>query len=236
MPKSSMGTKLKIGANSIAELSNIGGMELSADTVDITTHDVTDGYRRFMQGLKDAGEVTASGFFNPGDTNGQKALIDAFESGTETAFVILFPAAFGAEWDFNGIVTKISTGEADMENPVPFEATIKVSGKPSLGLTASAGLSGLELTGTGGTLAPAFDASKYNYAFTGVTAASVTVKATAASHTLQLYVDGVFNQNLTSGSASTAIALSVGSYMFDIIAYEAGKTQKVYSIVVEKAS
>lgn len=230
-----MGTKLKIGANSIAELKSIGGLELSADTIDSTTLD-SDGWRTFAQGLKDAGEVSVSGFFNPADTNGQKALYDAFDAGTIIPFTILFPPAMGASWDFSGIVTGFNTG-AEMEDGISFEGTIKVSGKPSLGLTASGGLTALALTGTGGALTPAFNNGTYYYAFSGVTATSVTVTATAASHNLALYIDGVFSQNLVSGSASAAIAMAaVGSKKLTILAAEAGKTQKLYEIVIVKTS
>ena len=230
-----IGTKLKIGANSITELTEIGGLELKADTLESTTLD-SGGWREFIQGLKDGGEVSAKGYFNPADTNGQKAMYDAFSSGAKNAFVILFPAALGAEWDFDGIVTGITTGAA-IEDGIPFEATIKVTGQPSLGITASGGLTALSLTGAGGALTPTFANGIYTYAFSGVTATSVTVTATAASHTLDLYVDGVFSQTLTSGSASAAIAMSaIGSKMLDIIAYESGKAQKCYSIAVVKTA
>ena len=231
-----MGTKLKIGANSIAELTSIGGLELSADTLESTTLDSVGGWRTFIQGLKDGGEVSASGFFNPADTNGQKALYDAFNAGTLSNFVILFPSTFGAEWDFTGIVTGITTG-AEMEDGISFEATIKVSGQPSLGLTASGGLTALSLVGTAGALTPTFANGTYSYAFSGVTATSVTVTATAANHTLALYIDGVFSQTLTSGSASTAIAMAaIGSKKLTILACESGKTQKIYEIVVVKTA
>jgi predicted secreted protein len=231
-----MGTKLKIGANSITELTSIGGLELSADTLESTTLDSLNGYRTFIQGLKDAGEVSVSGFFNPGDLNGQKAMYDAFESGMLTAFTILFPALLGASWDFNGIVTGFSTG-AELEDGISFESTIKVSGKPSLGLTPSGGLTALALTGTGGALTPAFANGTYSYSFSGVTATSVTVTATAANHTLVLFIDGVFSQNLVSGSASAAIAMAaVGSKMLTILANENGKTQKIYEVVVVKTA
>lgn len=231
----SMGTKLKIGANSVAELTSIGGLELSADTIESTNLD-SDGWRTFVQGLKDGGEVSISGYFSPADTNGQKALHTLFESGTLTAFIILFPSAMGAEWDFNGIVTGITTG-AELEDGISFEATIKVSGHPSLGVTASTGLSALSLTGTGGTLTPSFSNGTYYYSFSGVTATSVTVTATAASHTLELYVDGVYTQALTSGSASSAISMSaIGSKKLTILARESGKTTKTYEIVVVKVS
>lgn len=231
-----IGTKLKIGANSIAELKEIGGLDVSADTIESTTLDNVDGYRTFMQGLKDAGEVSMSGFFNPADTNGQVAVYNLLNSGALTAFVILFPSVMGCEWDFNGIVTGFSTSAAT-DDGIPFDATIKVSGKPSLGLTPSGGLTALSLAGTGGALTPTFANDKYYYSFSGVTATSVTVTATAASHTLALYIDGVFSQWLTSGSASSAIAMAaVGSKKLTIVAYEAAKTQKIYEIVVVKTA
>jgi predicted secreted protein len=230
-----MGSKLKIGANSIVELQSITGIEASADTIETTTLD-SNGVRTFAQGLRDYGEVSASGFFNPSDTTGQKAVYDAFIAGTETAFSILFPSAMGAEWTFNGVVTGFNTG-AEMEDGISFEMTIKVSGTPNLGLSASTGFSALALTGAGGTLSPAFANGTYSYSFGGVTATSVTVTATAASHTLLLYVDGVYTQALTSGQASSAIAMAaVGSKKLTILCYEAAKTIKTYEIVVIKTS
>jgi hypothetical protein len=153
-----------------------------------------------------------------------------------TAFSIIFPAIMGAEWDFNGIVTGFKTG-ANTGDGIPFEATIKISGKPSLGLTASGGLTALSLTGTGGALTPTFANTTYSYAFSGVTGTSVTLTATAANHTLALYIDGVFSQFLTSGIPSSAIAMSaVGSKKLTIVAFEAGKTQKIYEVVAVKTA
>jgi predicted secreted protein len=235
MSQSSLGTKLKIGANSIADLTSIGGLQLSKDTIENTTLD-SDGWRSFAAGLKDAGEVPISGYFNPSDTNGQNALYTAFNDDSLLDFSILFPAALGASWNFKGIVTGFSTG-VELEDNISFEATIKVSGKPSLGLTPSAGLTALALTGAGGVLTPSFANGIYSYAFSGVTATSVTLTATAANHNLALYIDGAFSQNLVSGSASAAIPMSaIGSKKLTILANEIGKTQKVYEVVVVKTA
>ena len=84
-----------------------------------------------MQGLKDAGEVFLSGYFNPTIGKGQKEVYDLFESGELTDFEIEFPESLGAKWGFKGVVTAISTS-APMEDNIPFEASIKVSGKPTL--------------------------------------------------------------------------------------------------------
>jgi len=105
-----------------------------------------------------------------------------------------------------------------------------------LPVTASGGLTALALTGTGGTLSPAFGAAVRSYSFGGVTGASVTVTATAASHIINLYVDGVFSQALISGTPSAAIPMSIGSKKLTIVAQEVGKQSQTTEIVVIKVS
>lgn len=133
-----LGTKLQIGSDTpvtVAGLTSIGGLELSADTIDVTTLDSEGGYREFIGGFKDGGEVSIEGYFDPTTGKGQKELYDLFESGETEAFTIVFPTGVGASWEFNGVVTGISTS-ADLEDPLAFSATIKVSGKPTLTVTA----------------------------------------------------------------------------------------------------
>jgi predicted secreted protein len=139
MAKRALGTKLKIGTTSpvaVAGLTSIGGLELSADTIDVTTLDSDGGYREFIAGFKDAGEVSLEGYFVPEETKGQKELYTLFESGATSEFTIEFPNSL-AKWEFDGIVTGFSTG-ADLEDPLSFSATIKVSGAPTLTVPAGA--------------------------------------------------------------------------------------------------
>lgn len=229
MAVAAMGTKLLIGANSIAELQSISGLEIKADTIETTNLD-SAGWRNYIQGLKDGGEISMSGFFNPNDTNGQYALYTALSNGTVTGFTISFPSGLGAQWTFNGVVTGFKS-DSSFEDSVTFEATIKVTGIPSLGLTASGGLTALTLSGTGGALSPTFANGTYSYSWTFNTSTSITVTPTAASHTIKLYVDGVYSQDITSGSASSAIAFAVGSKKLTLVVNESGKTQKIYDIV-----
>lgn len=235
MATRALGTKIKIGSNFIAELTSISGLDISAETIDVTNLDHVDGWRRFIGGMKDGGEVSISGYFNSSDTNGQVAMYNNLDSGTEIAYTILFPASLGASWDFNGIVTKFTTG-AELEDKVSFEASIKVSGKPNLGLTPSAGLTGLTVTGAGGALSPTFNSGTYFYSYSGLTATSFTVTATGSNQNIQMYVDGNFVQTLTSASPSQSIPMSIGSKKVTILANESGKTQKMYEIVVIKTA
>jgi len=235
LAKRSVGTKLMIGLNAVAGLTSIGGIAKTADTLDTTTLDSDGGYRTFTGGFKDGGEVSLSGFFEPGDT-GQMAMDAAFEAGEALAFQIIFPVSLGASWSFQGVVTAFSTG-AELEELVSFEATVKVSGKPTLVTTPSAGLSALAVTGTGGALTPAFAANKTSYTFSGVTGASVTVTATGAGQTIKLYADGTYLQDLVSGAASNAITLVLNTgKRLTIVANETGKAPVLYDIIAVKVS
>lgn len=135
MAKRSVKTKLQIGTGTpvtVAGLTSIGGLELSADTIDVTTLDSDGGYREYIAGFKDAGEVSMEGYLELDE--GQQALYDLFESGETEDFTILFPNNMGS-WQFKGVVTGFSTS-ADLEDPLSFSATIQVSGKPTLTIGA----------------------------------------------------------------------------------------------------
>lgn len=132
-PTRALGTKLMIATSAVGNLTSIGGIDASAETIDVTALDSTGGYRKFLAGFKDAGEVGISGWFVPGDV-GQKAIYAAFKSGATSAFKIVFPASLGASWEFTGVVTGFSTS-AELEDAITFEGTIKVSGEPTLVLS-----------------------------------------------------------------------------------------------------
>lgn len=130
------GTSFKFGEQTVGALSSIGGVSASADTIDVTTLDNKDGYKEFIGGFKDGGEISLSGYFDYADA-GQKALYTAFESGEATDCEIVFPASMDCKWTFEGVVTAIETG-AELDGAVSFSCTIKVSGKPTLSAAAGA--------------------------------------------------------------------------------------------------
>jgi len=134
-PQRALGTQLKIGsasaATAVAGLTSIGGLSLSADTIDVTTLDATSGYRTFIAGFKDSGDVPLEGFYLMGGDGGQTNLHTLYESGDETDFTIVFPISTGCQWAFKGIVTAYGTAAA-LADAISFSCTIKVSGKPIL--------------------------------------------------------------------------------------------------------
>lgn len=233
---STFGTKLKWNGNYVAGLTVINGIQLSRDSRDITTHNSSNQYEEVAVGLKRNGEVTVEGFFSGADTNGQVAMMTDFDNGTLRAGVIEFPSTIAAQWQFNGYLTNIKVGDAPVDGELPFTATIKPTGKPSLVISESTGMSALTISNSA-VLAPAFAIGTFTYVatvLTGVT--SVTVTPTAASHTITVTANGA-SQTVTSGQASSAITLgSAGSVTPIVIeVQESGKIKKTYTIYLTRA-
>ncbi len=161
-------------------------------------------------------------YSEPADDNATKGATTAFQTPT-----------------INGAIMKDVNGNLKTEKlfDVEADAIAWLNAKAGIPVSDSGGLTALALTGTGGALSPAFGAAVRYYTFSGLTAASFTVTATAAAHTIQLYVDDVLTQTLTSGVASPGIAMAaVGSKKLRIVAYEAGKSSQTTEIIVVKTA
>lgn len=134
-----LGTTLTKGATTpvtIGGLTSIGGIEITADTIDVTALDSEGGYREFIGSFKDGGEVPIEGFFNPDTTSGQVELQTSLDSGLAEDYEINFPTTPAWGWNFSGVVTGFKVGDVDVDGTINFGATIKVSGKPVLALKA----------------------------------------------------------------------------------------------------
>lgn len=129
----SVGTTFTVDSTKVGALSSIEGVSVSSETTDVTDMGNTDGYKEYLGGFKDGGDVPLSGFLDP-DDSGQQAMYNAFEDQETHAFVISFPN--GASWAFSGVVTEFKTA-ASTDSAITFDSSVKVSGKPTLTLTAA---------------------------------------------------------------------------------------------------
>lgn len=130
-----LGTTLKVNSKAVGGLTTINGIEISAETVDLTALDNQSGYREKEPGFKDGGEVTVSGFLD-GSDDGQDEMYTLLNSGATTTCNIVFPAKIGKTWTFTAGVSRFVTG-AELEGGVTFEATLLVSGQPNLGASTT---------------------------------------------------------------------------------------------------
>lgn len=124
------GTTLKFtpegGAQvNVGRLTSVGEIQPEAEEIDITTLDSTDGYREFMQGFRDSGEVELSGYHDGGDA-GQIALREAFASGKSGAFIVTFPD--GCTVKFSGFIKRHTIGSAEVDGAIGFGAVVRISG------------------------------------------------------------------------------------------------------------
>lgn len=128
--KKAFGSILSKGTTAIGGLTNIGGPNISADTIDITSNDSVDAWREFIGGLKNGGQVTLEGNFE--NNEGQAALVSGIGADPEQ-YEIKFPAFTPAvTWAFSAIVVAFNV-TAPMDGKLGFSATLQISGKPTLG-------------------------------------------------------------------------------------------------------
>lgn len=117
----------------IGNLTSIGEIGADADEIDVTTLDSTGGYREFIPGFKDAGEVALSGYFVKGKNHDK--IIELFDSGEARNGIINFPS--GTKITFPCFVKSYKVGPEEVDGAVGFSASLRVTGKPTF--TESAG-------------------------------------------------------------------------------------------------
>ena len=125
MATKAQGTVFRFGQTVVGSLTSVGEIAPDSEMVDVTTLDSEGGYREYLQGFKDAGEVELEGFLEKDDA-GQKALRDAYESGEAGAAQVDFPD--GSCATFSAVVKGYSIGAAEVDGAVGFGATLRVTG------------------------------------------------------------------------------------------------------------
>ena len=140
---SAFGTKLRMKDDSttalssgdeIGDLTGISGPTMSAEEIDVTSHDSTGAFREFVPSFLDPGEISLEGNLMSG--GGAEDMVDAFNDRKLQNIEIIFPTTDDLKWSFNGYVTGVET-DAPYDDKATFSATIKVSGAPTLGAAAA---------------------------------------------------------------------------------------------------
>ena len=122
------GVALTLDSETVGEVTNLGGIELTADTVEMTSHDSTSRYREYIQGLRDGGEITIEGNHVPGDA-GQAKILAVFNADDAETATIVF--ADDSDWSASVIVTAYKPADSPVDDKLAFSATLKVTGVPT---------------------------------------------------------------------------------------------------------
>lgn len=108
----------------IAQINSINGPDKSRGTVDTTSLDTTGGYKTFLAGFRDGGQVQLAMNFTRA---GYELMNDDFEDETTKWYQIQLPDPEDTKLTFEGILTNIGSA-IPIEDKVSCSVTIKVSG------------------------------------------------------------------------------------------------------------
>lgn len=111
----------------IGGLTSIGEVGVESDEIDVTTLDSTGGYKEFIAGFKDAGEVALAGFIK--DTDSSQAMFNLATSQSIEKWTIATPD--GATWAFDAFVKSFKEAEATVDGVRGFSASLRISGEPT---------------------------------------------------------------------------------------------------------
>ena len=134
-----LGTQLQLGDGAgtevfttIAQLSNIGGIELMSETEDTTVHDSTGGFREHIEtGIKSYGEIAFEGLWDEAnathdDATGLRSKGEG--TGGPHNFKIVWPDAGTTVASFAASLINVKVGDAPIDGVLPISGTLKISG------------------------------------------------------------------------------------------------------------
>src|SRR3972149_3606612 len=135
------GTLLKIGDGAtpvegfttIAEVNDLGGPSLALEAVDVTNPPPLEGWREFIGGLLDGGEVSFSINYQPTHAthNNTTGLLRDMRTRTKRNFQLVFTDIGGTTWSFTALVTGFEPG-APVDAQLTADVTLQITGKPTL--------------------------------------------------------------------------------------------------------
>jgi predicted secreted protein len=120
----------------IAEVNSITGPGMTKDFIDVTSLDSTGGYREYITGFRDGGNVSLS--MNMTRITWDLMLAD-FESDDLQHYNIVLPDNENTSISFAGLVTEMPL-TIPTDDKVTMDVTIKVSGMPTTDSGASSGI------------------------------------------------------------------------------------------------
>lgn len=115
----------------IGEITNITMPSISRDAIDATHMQSTEGWREFIAGLKDGGEVSVDLNYIPGSV-ADTLLMSQLATDTPTVCEIEIPHSPTWHWTFNAILTGLEP-QAPVDDKMTATVSFKVTGKPTLG-------------------------------------------------------------------------------------------------------
>jgi predicted secreted protein len=111
----------------VADVTNIGILDVKVDTIETSTHDSAEQWREFIGGMKDAGELKMEVNYDPA---AHGVIFDAIGGDPRNHKITLVDAG-AAVVTFAAVITGFQAG-APYDDKMSGSVTLKVSGKPTI--------------------------------------------------------------------------------------------------------
>lgn len=112
----------------IAEINSITGPGMKRNTIDTTALDTAGGYKTFIAGFRDPGQVTLKMNFTRDTYETMKA---DFESDVAKNYEIVLPDDDNTSLEFEGLVTELPL-TIPTDDKITVDVTIQISGQVTL--------------------------------------------------------------------------------------------------------
>jgi predicted secreted protein len=117
---------------SLAEVNNITGPGMSRELPDATHMESPGGWREFIGGLKDAGEITVECNHLPNNVtqDASTGILSFFASGATKNWQMVFPTSPPITWGFEAVISAFEP-DFPIDDKMMLSITLKVSGQPA---------------------------------------------------------------------------------------------------------
>ncbi len=109
----------------LAEVTNIAGPSMSRDMIDATNLDSTNGYREYIPGFRDGGEIVLTMNFT---VNGYEQMHLDFANDAAINYQLVLPDAGAYTLGFAGLVTGLPL-TVPTDSQISIDVTIKITGE-----------------------------------------------------------------------------------------------------------
>jgi predicted secreted protein len=135
---SAYGMKVYRGTSGAGDLygqvQSVSGPGLSADTIDVTSHDSTNAWEEHVVGILRSGDVTMDIVWDPADAfykNAGTGLLADFIARAAITLTLQFPDTATTEWTFSALVTGFEPS-APHDDMLAASVTFKLTGDLTL--------------------------------------------------------------------------------------------------------
>jgi len=127
---SAYGSMLLMDGDPIAQVTGLSGPNLSADTVDVTTHDQAEAWEEHVPTILRSGTVTFNIVYDPALADHIAVLAQMVDKDF-ASFELRFPNPTHIQFVFNAFVTGF-TPSAPVDGALTAALTLKITGEPTL--------------------------------------------------------------------------------------------------------